>query len=65
MILEFKTKRNTNGNRRYLGIDTGSESYTRQCRSMIMDGVEIKASDMNKLIEQCKRNEFREVDYIC
>ena len=64
MILEFMTKRNpTNGHRHYLCIDTNAEVYAKQCRYMIPNGVEIKKSDMDKLIEQCKMIEFREVDY--
>lgn len=64
MILEFKTKRNTNGHRRYLAIDTGAECYARQTPRMIAEGVEITVTAMNELIEQCKRNEFTERDYI-
>ena len=64
MILEFKTKGNTYGHRKYLGIDTETKVYSRQSRSMITEGIEIKSSDMKELIEQCKRNEFKEVDFI-
>ena len=64
MILEFKTKRNTYGHRKYLGIDTGAEVYSTQCPRMITEGMEIKSSDMKELIEQCKRNEYKEVNYI-
>ena len=64
MILEFKTKRNTYGHRKYLGIDTGAEVYARQCPRMIIEGIEIKNSDMKELIEQCKKNEFKEVEFI-
>lgn len=64
MILEFKTKRNTYGHRKYLGIDTGAMVYSRNCPHMITEGIEIKSSDMKELVEQCKRNNFKEVDYI-
>jgi hypothetical protein len=64
MILEFKTKRNANGHREYLGIDTNAEIYARQNRYMIPPGIEIKSSDMKELIKQCERNEFKEVDFI-
>lgn len=64
MILEFKTKRNAYGHRKYLGIDTGAAVYSRQSPRMITEGIEIKSSDMEELIEQCKRNEFKEVDFI-
>lgn len=64
MILEFKTKRNTYGHRNYLGIDTGAEIYSRQCPHMITEGIEIKSSDMKELVEKCKANEYKEVEFI-
>lgn len=64
MLIEFKTKRNTYGHRKYLGIDTGAEVYSRQSHRMITEGIEIKSSDMKKLIDKCERNEFKEVDFI-
>lgn len=64
MILEFKTKRDSYGHRKYLGIDTGAECYSRNCPRMITEGIEIKSSDIKELVEQCKRNNFKEVDYI-
>ena len=64
MILEFKTKRNTYGNRKSLGIDTGAEVYSRQCPRPIPSGIEIKSSDMKALIVQCENNEYKEVDFI-
>lgn len=63
MILEFKTKRNTNGYRKYLCIDTGAEQYSRNNRHMIIDGAEISTKDYNALIDQCKTNNYKEVDY--
>ena len=51
MILEFKTARNkTNGSRRYLAIDTGSETYSTFCPFMVTPGIEIKYSDYKALI---------------
>ena len=64
MILQFKTKRNTYGHRKYLAIDTGSETYTRHDPYIVTEGIEIKTSDYNELIEQLKRNEYKEVERI-
>jgi glycerol-3-phosphate cytidylyltransferase-like family protein len=64
MILQFITKRNTYGHRKYLGIDTNAEIYARQSPRMIVEGIEIKSGDMQSLIDQCKRNEYREVERI-
>lgn len=50
MILKFKTARNTNGYRKYLAIDTGAETFTRNCPYMIMDGMEIKTKDYNEFV---------------
>ena len=60
MILEFKTARNTNGHRKYLLIDTEAGTYTRECHSMIITGIEIKAADYRELIEKCQRQEYKE-----
>lgn len=61
MVMEFITKRNTYGNRKYLYMDTEAKVWTRQCRGIIPEGIEIKSSDMKELIEKMKRNEYREV----
>lgn len=49
MILEFKTKRNANGHRHYLRIDTDKKEYSNFCRKMTVEGIEIKANDMRDL----------------
>ena len=49
MILEFKTARNQNGNRKYLYVDTDKKIYSTLCKHMIMDGMEIKTKDYNNL----------------
>lgn len=62
MIIEFKTKRNTNGHRNYLRIDTDKKEYSTFCHSMVMDGIEIKATDRKILINELKENGFTEND---
>lgn len=65
MILEFKTtNKNTYGRRKYLMIDTGAETYTTTCNSMIITGIEIKTADYKELIAQCERNEYTRRDKI-
>ena len=64
MILEFKTKRNANGNRRFLEIDTDKGIYARNCPRMVSDGAEIGYAAMCNLIERCKADGYKEVDYI-
>ena len=64
MILEFKTKRNANGHRRYLAIDTEAKTYARQCPRMTTDGVEVTATVINDLIDKCKASTYTETDYI-
>lgn len=67
MILEFKTARNANGNRKYLYIDTDKKIYSTLCRKMIVDGIEIKSKDFNnlhgKLIESKEYIDKTYIDY--
>ena len=62
MILEFKTKRNTNGHRAYLRIDTDKKEYSTFCRRMVVDGIEVKAADRKNLIKELQKNGFTEND---
>ena len=64
MILEFTTKRNVNGHKKYLAIDTGAEIYTRFSSRIATEGIEIKTSNYKELIEKLKRLEYKEVDMI-
>ena len=62
MILEFCTRRNANGHRHYIAIDTKAECYTRQNPRMICGGAEIKSRDYNELIKELQNNHFQEVN---
>ena len=62
MIIEFKTKRNTNGHRNYLRIDTDKKEYSTFCHRMVVDGIEIKAADRKNLIKELQENGFTEND---
>ena len=64
MILEFATKRNANGYRKYLGIDTEKKTFSRErgrwyTRS---DIVEITDRDRRALIDQLSGCGFTEID---
>ena len=60
MILEFKTKRNTYGHRNYLRIDTEKKEYSTFCRRIIVDGAEIKSTDMKSILAQAKEDGYTE-----
>lgn len=65
MILQFRTKRNANGNCKYLGIDTGAECYATECNTWICkEFAELKMKDYRALIEQCERHGFKRVEYM-
>lgn len=66
MIIEFSTKRDRNGNRYYLAIDTENKTFARN-RSLWYsrgDTVEIGRRDRLKMIEQLKSEGFLEIDCI-
>lgn len=60
MILQFKTARNANGNRRYLAINTADGTFTRNNPNFIMEGIEIKSRDYMELVKQLENNGFTE-----
>lgn len=49
MILRFKTKRNTYGNRSYLAFDTEKKVYCVTSPRMVPDGEEITKKAMNNI----------------
>lgn len=64
MILQFKTTRNANGNRRYLAINTAAGTFTRNNPRFIMEGVELKSRDYTALVEQLKSGGFIEKEEV-
>lgn len=58
MIIRFCTKRNVNGNRKFLVIDTNNRSYNDTCVRWFSrsDFVEVSASDFKKLKDQASKN---------
>lgn len=62
MILRFMTKRNTNGNRRYLAIDTEKKVFTTLCWRMIPDGEEISATAYKNIRAACEHAGYKETE---
>lgn len=62
MIFRFMTKRNGNGWRRYLAIDTEKKTFCRECPRMIMDGVEVKKKDLEEIQAIAENAGFVRVD---
>ena len=65
MIFEFATKRDINGNRYYLGIDTDLHVFSKErghwySRDEI---IEISKTDYRRLIENCENSRMFEIDY--
>lgn len=65
MILEFATKRDRNGNRYYLGIDTDRKVYSLERGHWYSreDIAEITKTDRRRLIEKIE-TEYKRIDYL-
>lgn len=65
MILEFATKRDRNGNRYYLGIDTDNKTFSRERGKWYSreDITEIGKNDRRKMIDQLTDAGFIEKDH--
>lgn len=65
MKLEFATKRDANGNRYYLGIDTENKTFSRERGKWYSreDITEITKADRRKLIDQLQTAGFDEVNH--
>ena len=66
MILKFATRRDVNGNRYYLGIDTKNKVYavTPSHWYSREDINEVTQRDRRKLIEAVKADGYKAVDFI-
>lgn len=54
MILRFLTKRNTNGNRRYLAIDTERKEFCTRSPRMIPEGEEVSLTTLRNIRKTCE-----------
>ena len=65
MLLEFKVKRDKNGNARYIGIDIANKLWATSCRRMILgDIVEVTAGGYKKLRNQLEGSDFTKIDFL-
>ena len=64
MIIAFATKRNPNGYRKYLGIDTDNKTFSRwlSCWISREDFTEISATDRRAMIEKLEKAGFTEIE---
>ena len=66
MILEFATRRGSNGHRKYLGIDPTRKVWSRErghwmCRE---DFTEIGSRDRDRMIEELRMTDYKEIDHL-
>lgn len=66
MILKFATKRNQNGNRTYLGINTTTREYAREPQSWYCkeEIIEVSHKDLRKILQSCIDNNYSEITYM-
>lgn len=65
MIFEFATKRDLNGNRYYLGIDTEKKTFSRERGKWYSreDIIEVGKTDRRRMINDLERAGFTEKEY--
>lgn len=65
MILKFATKRNTNGNRKYLAIDTDRKEYATDPHGIMWrdELIEVSAHDL-ATIRGTVETEYKRIDAI-
>lgn len=66
MVIRFATKRDINGNRKYLAIDFARKEYATDPASWYCkeDIIEIKISALRKLKAEVINKHFTNIDYI-
>lgn len=62
MLLRFMTKRNTNGNRRYLAIDTEKKVFCTYSFRMIPEGEEVSAKAIRNIRTACENAGYTETE---
>lgn len=62
MIIRYKTKRDVNGNRYYLTVDTDKKTYIKDYNLWGKDtDIEITKKQRREIIEQLENDDFREI----
>ena len=62
MILRFKTKRNANGWRRYLAINTDNKTFTTESPHIFMDGEEISTAALRNIRAAAESDGYTETE---
>ena len=62
MILRFMTKRNTNGNRKYLAIDTEKKVFCTRSWHMIPEGEEVSTKAIRNIRSACENAGYTETE---
>lgn len=62
MIIRYKTKRDINGNRYYLTVDTDKKTYIKDYNLWGKDtDIEITKKQRREIIEQLENDDFKEI----
>ena len=62
MIMRYRTKRDTNGNRYYLTVDHEKRTYKKEYNLYINDNdIEVTKRDRLKIADQLEANGYKEV----
>lgn len=62
MIIRYKTKRDVNGNRYYLTVDTDKKTYIKDYNLWGKDtDIEITKKQRREIIEQLENDDFKEI----
>lgn len=62
MIIRYKTKRDVNGNRYYLTVDTDKKTYIKDYNLWGKDtDIEITKKQRREIIEQLENDKFKEI----
>ena len=66
MIMKFATKRDNNGNRYFIGLDTENRIFARESKSWFCreEIIEIGKRDLHKLQEQLEKAGFTRIENI-
>ena len=66
MLLIFATKRNANGHRKYIAMDTSCKEYATALRRPMWkdEMIEVKSADLRNVRDMVEREQYTRVDYL-
>lgn len=64
MLLRFATKRDINGNRHYLAIDTDGRTYSQRPSTIIFNGdfAEVKKKDLEQIKQKAIDDKYKAIE---